>query len=274
MRERTKATAALCVALLLALFSSGCKESASTKAGLEAVRQRGQLRVAMTGMYPPFNFYDDKNQLAGFDVDVAKELAKRLELEPKLVTLRWDGILAGLMAGRYDVIVGSMAITPEREAAVDFTKPYYVSGAQVFARKDSELAKKGGDLTGAVVGVNLGTTYEVALKKRTDVKDIRTYGGVPEILQDLGLGRIDAFVTDKLVGLHAAKDKGQPIVPVGEMLFEERMGIPVKKGQPELLAALDRALDDMRKDGTYSRLSERWFGAGASSDAPDSATQK
>ena len=261
MPTRTNTTtAALLGALLFAALASACQESAATKTGLSALKERGELRVAMTGMYPPFNFYDEKGALTGFDVDVSNEIARRLRLEPKLVALKWDGILAGLLAGRYDVIIGSMAITPERQNAVDFTEPYYVSGAQIFAKEGSEVVGKGGDLSGAVVGVNLGTTYEAALQKRPGVKEIRTYGGIPEILQDLATGRVHAFVTDRLVGLYAAKQQRQPIVPVGELLFTERIGIALKREQPDLRAALNRALGDMRRDGTYTRLSVKWFG--------------
>lgn len=255
MRTTSKAW----VALLLLLALPGCKRGASSTTGLAAIRKRGVLRVAMTGMYPPFNFFDAKNRLVGFDVDVSKAVAKRLGLPPKLVTLKWSGIIAGLDAGRYDLIIGSMAITDRREKAVDFSTPYYVSGAQVFAAPGSKVARQGG-LAGAVVGVNLGTTYEAALRKHHEVKSIRTYSGIPEILVDMKAGRLDAFVTDRLVGLWAAKERGIDIVPVGEPLYLERMGIAMQKHQPKLRAAVNAALAAMKKDGTYLRLSKKWFG--------------
>lgn len=250
----------LALAALALTLSWGCGDSDPTGAGLRAVRARGQLRAAMSGQFPPFNFYDDKNQLAGFDVDIAREVARRMDLEPALVTLQWDGILAGLTAGRYDTIIGSMAITPERQEAVDFSDPYYRSGAQVFARPGSTLARTG-DIRGTTLGVNLGTTYEQTLRKReAEVAEIRTYGGIPEVLVDFEAGRLDGFVTDRLVGLHALQVRGVAAVPAGDLLYEETIAVALRQGQPGLRAAIDEALAAMKADGTYARLSTKWFG--------------
>jgi polar amino acid transport system substrate-binding protein len=234
---------------------------------MKAIRQRGALRVAMSGQYPPFNFFDDHNRLVGFDVDVARQTAQRIGLPVKLVTLRWDGIIAGLTAGRYDLIIGSMAITPERQQAVDFSNPYYVSGAQVFARPDSAVARTG-KLDGAVIGVDLGTTYEKAVRRQTTVKTVLTYGGTPEILLDLRNKRIDAFVTDRLVGLSTKKSQGASFQPVGGLLYTETIGIAMAKGQPELQQAVNEALAGMRRDGTYQRISRTWFGRDIEADRP------
>ncbi len=258
---RTRKIALAVVALLVGLagcHGKGHGPSGSTK-GLAAVKARGVVRVAMTGMYPPFNFYDDDNQLTGFDVDVTRAVATHLGVKPKLITLKWSGIIAGLTAGRYDLIIGSMAITPKREQAVDFSDPYYVSGAQVFALAGSKVAKQG-NLDGATVGVNLGTTYEQALRKHQEVGEVRTYSGIPEILVDLQAHRLDAFVTDRLVGLWAAKKRHLDLKLVGAPLYTEHMGIAMQQGQPKLEAAVNAALARMRRDGTYHRISEKWFG--------------
>lgn len=242
---------------VVAATTLGCQKDTS---GLDAIKDRGTLRIAMTGEFPPFNFFNDKNELVGFDVDVAKEISERMELEPDLITLRWDGILAGLAADRYDLIVGSMAITPERQKAVDFSDPYYTSGAQVFTTPGSDVAKNDGDLTGKVVGVNLGTTYEAELNKRSEVKKVRTYNGVTELILDLQGGRIDAFVTDQLVGLAAKNEKGAAFVAAGELLYTETIAVAQSKGQPELLAGVNEALSGMKEDGTYAKVSTKWFG--------------
>jgi polar amino acid transport system substrate-binding protein len=263
MRTRTIPLAALPLLLgLAACHGQGHGQGhgpAGTVKGLAAIKARGVVRVAMTGMYPPFNFYDDHNQLTGFDVDVTRAVAGHLGVKPKLITLKWSGIIAGLAARRYDLIIGSMAITPQREKAVDFSAPYYVSGAQIFALAGRKVAKQG-NLDGAIVGVNLGTTYEQALRKHQEVKEIRTYSGIPEILVDLQAHRLDAFVTDRLVGLWAAKTRHLDLKLVGPPLYTEHMGIAMQKGQPKLEAAVNAALAQMHRDGTYRRLSEKWFG--------------
>ena len=101
--------------------------------------KRGVLSFAMSGGYPPFNYYNEKNELTGFDVEIAKAVCDKLGVRYKPVTTAWDGIIEGLRAGRYDGVWGSMAITEERQKIVDFTDPYYVSGAQLVVRKDSPI---------------------------------------------------------------------------------------------------------------------------------------
>jgi polar amino acid transport system substrate-binding protein len=265
LSEKNRLIAAITL-ILLGSPIAACND-VSTAKGFEAIRQRGELRVAMSGQYPPFNYFDSQNQLVGFDVDIAREIAKRLAIPAKLITLRWDGIVAGLTAGRYDVIIGSMAITPEREQAVDFSDPYYVSGAQVFARPDSPVALTG-KLDGAVVGVDLGTTYEQAVRRQAAVKAVQTYGGTAEILLDLGNKRIDAFVTDRLVGFSTQKTRGATFLPIGEPLYTETIGIAMAKDQPQLRLAVNEALAHIKRDGTYTRISQTWFGRDIGADRP------
>ncbi len=219
------------------------------------------LRIAMSGLYPPFNYFDERNQLVGFDVDIAREIARRLQREPVLVTTAWDGILAGLSSGKYDVIVGSMAITEERKKSVDFTDPYYTSGARLIARQGSNVTRIA-DLRGKVVGVTVGETYAHYLREHDPgVKRLASYkGGVPNLLLELRNGRIDAFVTDGLVGLHAIKTAKSDAEPAGDFLYREEMGIALAKGHDALLAEVNEALAAMKADGEYARISDKWFG--------------
>ncbi|MHB9024007.1 MAG: ABC transporter substrate-binding protein [Armatimonadota bacterium] len=233
------------------------------------VSRRGQkhapatptLRVAMSGLYPPFNYFDEQNHLVGFDVDVAREIAQRLNRTPNLITTAWDGILAGLVAHKFDVIIGSMAITEERKKTVNFSAPYYVSGAQLIVRNGSPIAQLK-DLRGKTVGVTVGETYAAYLQAHDPgIKRLSPYkGGVPNLLIELKNKRIDAFVSDRLVGLHAIKTAGSDAVLAGEFLYREEMGIAVARGDDDLLAEINDALAAMKADGTYARISSKWFG--------------
>ena len=231
------------------------QRSASTES------QVAPVRIAMSGLYPPFNYFDDRNQLVGFDVDIAKEIARRTGREPELITTAWDGILAGLVAKKFDLIIGSMAITEQRKKSVNFTDPYYVSGAQLIVRKGAKITGPK-DLRGKVVGVTLGETYDAYVRKSVaGVKRVATYkGGVPNLLLELNNKRIDAFVSDRLVGLYAIKKAGSDAVLAGELLYQEEMGIAVHKDNTELLADVNTALAGMKEDGTYAQISEKWFG--------------
>jgi len=222
--------------------------------------------VALTGKYPPFSFYDEKGDLVGFDVDVSNEVARRLDSKPEIITTEWDGILAGLLAGRYDAIIGSMAITPEREKAVDFSRPYYISGAQLFVhQEDNDRFPSINDLPeGARVGAVLGTTFEHYLTQNYPRLEAVSYKSDVDIFQEMQNRRLDGFVSDRLVGMYQIKKAGMPFAPAGPLLYEERMGIPVAPDHKALLARIDTALQGMERDGHFKELHARWFGAAES----------
>ncbi|MBS97553.1 MAG: amino acid ABC transporter substrate-binding protein [Oceanospirillaceae bacterium] len=227
--------------------------------GLDTVKSENEITFAMSGAYPPFNFVDEQGDLAGFDVEIGKEIAKRIGVEGTPIATAWDGIIAGLLANRYDTIIGSMAITDERLKTIDFSDPYYRSGAQLFVKKDSDIGDIQ-DMSGKKIGVTLGTTFEEWLRKNAPEVEIRTYKGVPQMMMETQSGRISGFVTDRLTGIMAIKDKGMNIQMAGDLLYPELIGIALQKENPELLAAINKAIADMQADGTYQQISEKWFG--------------
>ena len=231
------------------------------------------ITVAMTGKYPPFSFYDQQGNLAGFDVEVARALARELDAELTIVTTEWDGILAGLLAGKYDAIIGSMAITAERQMQVDFSEPYYISGAQLFVPAgQAGIILSLADLAGRRVGVVLGETFEHYLTEQHPDIETVTYKSTVDIYQDMDNGRLDGFVTDRLVGSYQIRAAGQPLKPAGELLYRERMGIPVAPGRTQLLAAINLALHKLESAGFMARLHEQWFGAPGKQAATRAAT--
>lgn len=249
--------------LLLIVSLPGNSVLAGEATAEEKPVAKTKLRVALTGQYPPFSYYDSEGNLTGFDVDVAKAIARRMGLEAEIVTTEWDGIIAGLLAGKYDAIIGSMAITEEREKAVNFTEPYYISGAQLFIHKD-HLDKVASieDCGGKKIGVNLGETYEHYLRNNHPDVEVTTYKGATSIFQDVRNGRLVGFVTDRLVGSWQIKKAGEPFVPVGDLLYQERIGIPIIKSRPALLSKINTALKTMRKTGRFDKIHDKYFGLG------------
>jgi ABC-type amino acid transport substrate-binding protein len=226
---------------------------------LAKIRDAGKMSVALSGAFPPMSFVDENNAVVGFDVDIGSELARRIGVEPEIVTTAWDGIIAGLVTGRYDTIVGSMGITDERKESVDFVGPYYRSGLAVFVLADSPVQSIG-DLSGKTVGVNLGELAEQWATERGGWT-ISTYKGLPELYLELKAGRIDAFIADDVPVLVAA-NAGEPFRQIkADDLPIWDIGIAIRKGNPELAAALQKALDDMMADGTYMEISNKWIGA-------------
>jgi polar amino acid transport system substrate-binding protein len=227
------------------------------------VKEQEILTFALGGQYPPFSFVNDENEVVGFDVDVGNEIAKRLGMKPKVLTTAWDGIIAGLLGKKFDMICGSMAITEERQKVVNFSIPYYRSGAQLFVKKDSKINSIDDFKEGMTLGVTLGTTFEEWVRKNRPDINLRTYtGGVPlMVIETLNVGRIDGFVTDRVVGLVAIKENNFSIEMAGNLLYKETMGIAVRKGDKKLLKKVNVALEEMFKDGTYEKTSKKWIGA-------------
>jgi len=249
--------------LLSALLLTASAASTHAADLLDAVKSRGTLRVAVEGTYPPFNF-KDKGELTGFDVDVAKLLAGKLGVKAEFTTIEWNGILAGLAAGKYDVIVNQVGLTPKREEAFDFTVPYTYSAPQLIVRKDEKREFKSLDaLKGFKLGVGQGSNFEQKAKAATGV-DVRSYPGAPEYLQDLAASRVDAALNDSLMVAYLVKTSPLPIKPGAVVGEADKNAIPLVKGNPALKAALNKALEDSYKDGSFKAVSEKWFGVDVS----------
>jgi len=232
---------------------------------LHTVKTRGTLRIALEGTYPPFNFRDSKTgQLTGYDVDVAQIVCARLGVKPEFVTTEWSAILADLGAGKVDAIISQVGITPRREGMFDFSRPYTYSTPQLIVRKDDVGNYRSlADLKGRRVGVGQGSVYEQQARAVPGI-DVKSYPSAAEDLQDLAFGRIDAALNDSLMVGYLLKTSALPLragARVGEVT---RMGIALRKGSPQLRAAIDRTLDDARADGSLTAASVKWFGGDAS----------
>lgn len=219
------------------------------------------LRVALTGKFPPFNYYNQQGELAGFDVDVANAIGKRINRKVQFVATEWDGILAGLLGGKFDTIIGSMAITPERAKQVNFSKPYYRSGAQLFIHRDNPAQVYSLDeCAGLKIAAVLGETYQHYLDESHPEVQVVTLKSSVEIFELLQQQRITGFVTDRLVGSWQIKQAERPFVPVGGLLYTENIGIPVRMNDTALLKQINMALTQMKSDGTMKLIHQKYFG--------------
>ncbi|MDF1542351.1 MAG: transporter substrate-binding domain-containing protein [Anaerosomatales bacterium] len=214
---------------------------------------------ANSGAYKPFSF-DQGGEIVGFDVDIANEIAERIGRTPEMVSpVPFDTLIQGLRDGRYDALVASHGITDERKEQVDFSRPYYRSGAQTFVAEDNTTITSTDDLPGARIGVVKASTYLALAQDITGEGNVTTYESDIVALQDLTTGRLDAVITDKLVGFIAMDESDLAIKAVGDVLEQDEMGIAVQKGDTELLNAVNDALEEMIADGTYEEISLRWF---------------
>ncbi|MCM3706370.1 MULTISPECIES: transporter substrate-binding domain-containing protein [Cytobacillus] len=258
--KKSRLLSILLLALMVILAGCGSDSSSGKAEGsgnmVEKIKEKEILTVAMGGKYPPFNYINDKNELDGFDVDISKEIAKRLGVEFKPVTTEWDAIITGLLTKKYDIILGSLSITDERKEKVDFVH-YYTSGGAIIVPENSKI-NKGKDLDGVTVGVGLGTTFE---EKAIELgADVKTYSAGADAFTDMGNGRLEAVISDKLMSAYAIKTKGYPYKIADESLFVDEVGIAIRKDNPELTEEIQKIIDEMKEDGTYTEISEKWFG--------------
>jgi len=227
---------------------------------LDAIKEKGVMRIAMSGAYPPFNFVNEKNEVVGFDPAIGAEIAKRMGVEVEIITTAWDGIIGGLLANKYDAIVGSMSITEERKEVVDFVGPYYRMSRGVFVAKDSAISGLDG-LSDATIGVTLGETHEQWAREQG--YNVRTYKGLTELMLELEAGRVDAIINDDIPVLLAIRDSGRAVMQLDTSGLEgvaDQAGIAIRQGNPDLAAAMQAALDAMMADGTYVQIAEKWVG--------------
>lgn len=251
---------------------AGCGKT-STKNGstLESVKKAGVLKIGLEDSFPPMEFRDSSNKLKGFDVDMATEIGKRLGVKTQFISTDFNGIILALKSGKFDAIISGMSITDERKKQIDFSKPYFMSGQIIIIKNGNKSITKSDDLSGKTVGVELGTTGDKSSqtldkklkdKKLKGMKEIKKYDKATDALQDLQTGRSDAVIIDEPVGRYyvSSPEKKGKYAVLSEKLTSEPMGIGFKKGDKELEKSVQKALDEMQKDGTMSKLSVKWFG--------------
>jgi cystine transport system substrate-binding protein len=253
---------ALMGVLAVALVAGASVKTFAAENLLNKVKERGTLLVGLEGTYPPFSFQGDDGKLTGFEVEFAEQLAQHLGVKAALKPTKWDGMLASLDSKRIDVVINQVTISDERKKKYDFSTPYTVSGIQALVKKGNEgTIKSAADLKGKKVGVGLGTNYEQWLRENVQGVDIRTYDDDPTKYQDLRVGRIDAILVDRLAALDLVKKTKDTLAVAGDAFSRQESGVAIRKGNQDLVEAVNKAIAEMQKDGSLAKLSEKWFGA-------------
>ena len=231
------------------------------KSTLNTILQRGELRVGLEAGYMPFEMKDKQGQIIGFDVDMMKAMAKAMGVKLKLVPTAWDGIIAGLLTGKYDIIASGMTVTQKRNLKVNFATPYISIGQTILANKKyAGKTWEDIDKVGNTVVTKLGVTGEIATRKMFKHAKIRTFDTEADAIQEVMNGKADAFVYDKPYNaiFYAAKGKGK-LAFLDKPLTYEPLGWAVRKGDPDFLNWLDNFLNQAKHDGLYNRIYDKWF---------------
>lgn len=223
--------------------------------------QDGPLRVGMSGQYFPFTFVE-QDELKGFDVDVMNAIGKEMGRDIKYETANFSGLFGMLESGRIDTVANQITITEERQKAYVFSEPYVYDGAQVVTKKGNTEIQSVEDLKGKTVAVNLGSNFEALLRELpyADQIDIKTYESNLE--RDTALGRVDAFVMDRVSASQIIKEKPLPLELAGPTFSQITNAYPFRDTEAgrALRDEVNKALAALRDDGTLASISEKWFG--------------
>ncbi|CDH26633.1 amino acid ABC transporter substrate-binding protein [Xenorhabdus bovienii] len=235
--------------------------SAPSYAGkdLDAIKASGVFKVGTEGTYPPFTYHDQANKLTGFDVDIAREVAHRLNVKPEFMEVKWDGLIAGLDAKRFDAVINQVGVTPEREAKYSFSIPYTASQVVLITRDNNSDIKTFADIKGKRSAQSLTSNYG-QLATAYGAHLVST-DGFSQAIDLVATGRADATLNDRLSFLDFKKQRPDaPVKIVAQQADASKSAVLLRKGDPELIAAINKALQGMKDDGTYARISEKYFG--------------
>ena len=220
-----------------------------------------KYKVGIEGAYPPFNNKNASGQVVGFDYDIAMALCAKMKAECEVVTSDWDGIIPALNAKKYDFIVSSLSITDERKQAVDFTDPYYSNKQQFVAKKGVDFKTDIESLKSKKLGTQRSTQAATWLEDNVG-DDIALYDTQENAYLDLSSGRVDALLADKYAIYGWLKDDpaGKDYEFKGEPINEDdKVGIALRKGESELRSKLNLALKEIKEDGTYKKINDKFF---------------
>jgi cystine transport system substrate-binding protein len=229
------------------------------QSSLDQIKAAGAIKIGTEGTYAPFTYHDASGALVGFDVEIGREIAKRIGVKADFIEGKWDGLIAGLDAKRYDAVINQVGITEARKAKYDFSDPYIASKAVLIVRGDNETIKGFDDLKGKKSAQSLTSNFG-RLAESSGAQLVAT-DGFDQSIQLVLSGRADATINDSLSFLDFKKNKPDANVKiVAAQDKADYSGVLIRKGQPELLAAINGALKDIKADGTYQKISEKYFG--------------
>lgn len=254
--------------LVAAMFAGVTVASAADielakKSTLEQIIQKGEIRVGFEAGYMPFEMTDQNGRFVGFDIDIAKEMAKAMGVKFVPVNTAWDGIIPSLITDKFDIIISGMTVTQERNLKVNFADPYIIVGQTILLNKKHEGAVKSyKDLNDSkfIVTSKLGTTGEMAVKRNIPKATYKSFETETEAALEVVNGKADAFVYDlPYCVVFMANQGGGNLVFLDEPFTFEPLAWAVNKGDPDFLNWLNNFLRQIKNDGRYDKIYQKWI---------------
>lgn len=235
------------------------EDTANNEDLLAKVKDQGELLIGTEGTYPPFTFHDESGELTGFDVEVAREIANRLGVEPVFMETQWDAMFAGLDSSRFDMIANQVGIREDRLEKYDFSNHYITSAAVLVANQDNDEVSTFEDIDGLKSAQSLTSNYaDIARQYNAEIVGVDGFNQAVELITSK---RVEVTINDKIAVLDFKKQRPDaPIKVVDESEEAAKSGFMFRKGSGELVDEVNRLLQEMIDDGTYQQISEKWFG--------------
>lgn len=250
----TKLASVLCLLLTTSIFASDT---------LSDIAKRGELRVGLEAGYIPFEMKNKKGEIIGFEVDLANLMAREMGVKLKLVNTEWDGIIPALMTEKFDLILSGMSLTQERNMKILFSDPYMVIGQTVLIpTKNQGKIKSYKDLNNPKYNVasKMGTTGETAVKRLISKSTYRAYQTEQEAVMEVTNGKVDAYIYDAPYNIIYAQTKGKgKVIHLDKPFTYEPMAMGIRKGDHDLLNWVNNFLRQIKNDGRFQDMEERWF---------------
>ncbi len=273
MKKKLALVLILCLSLGLLFGCGGAakeepapdKEPAAADESLTKVEEQGYFVVGLDDAFPPMGYREEgTNEIVGFDIDLAKEVAKRMGVEVKFQPVIWDTIIEELNGGNIDVIWNGLTITPERQEKIIFSEPYLDNAQIIIVQKGSGIKTKA-DLAGKTIGLQGGSSAMNAVQADKATFDsfgeLVEFASNDEALLDLAAGRLDAVVVDQIVGRYYIAKKADVYEVADEDFGAEEFGVGFRKDDVAFRDKVQAALDEMKADGKSAEISQKWFGA-------------
>ncbi|MFZ7134672.1 MAG: basic amino acid ABC transporter substrate-binding protein [Eubacteriales bacterium] len=247
--------------LSVALLFAGCTSDQDNEQD-NGQDEKAVLKVGVDDTYPPMEYRDEDNNLVGFDVELAKAIGEKLDMEVEFISSAWTGIFMALDTSNFDVIISSVSITPKRMESYDFSDPYLANGQVIVVRPDDNSVTKPEDLAGKKVGVQITTTADTAVEKFKETTDITVekYDEIIQTFNGMKSGYVDYIVVDYPVAIEYVANDPESFKISSVQLTNEPIGICYRKGDTETQDKINGALEELRNDGTLKTLSEEWLG--------------
>ena len=227
---------------------------------LEQIMKRGVLRVGMD-VFVPWAMKDKKGELIGFEIDVAKKLAEDMGVKIEFVPTEWSGIIPALITGKFDVIIGGMSVTPERNLKINFSNPYYYGEIALLANKKKSEGFKLEDFNkaGVTIAARLGSTAAIAAKNHFPKAEIRLFDNEPAAVQEVMNGQVNAMVSQQPLPAHKASESPDILTSYNVGLLKEPIGFGVKKGDIDTLNFFNNWIEIVKNKGFIQDRYQYWF---------------